>query len=129
MVKEAFREHYANKFKSFSGIRPSNISQQYKSLTNTQVDMLERTFSDQEIHDAVWACGCDKAPGPDGFSFRFLRRFWDQFRTEVIEFVHEFSESGVITPGCNASFITLIPKCENPTIIKDYRPISLIGMR
>ena len=79
LVKEAFREHYANKFKSFSGIRPSNRSQQYKSLTNTQVDMLERTFSDQETHDAMWACGCDKAPGPDGFSFRFLRRFWDQF--------------------------------------------------
>ncbi|GKB80311.1 RNA-directed DNA polymerase, eukaryota, reverse transcriptase zinc-binding domain protein [Tanacetum coccineum] len=65
-VKEAFREYYANKFKSFSGIRPSNKSQRYKSLSNTQVEMLEKSFSNQEIRDAVWACGSDKAPGPDG---------------------------------------------------------------
>ncbi|GKC67240.1 RNA-directed DNA polymerase, eukaryota, reverse transcriptase zinc-binding domain protein, partial [Tanacetum coccineum] len=129
LVKEAFREYYANKFKPFSGIRPSNRSQRYKSLSSTQVDMLEKPFSNQEIHDAVWACGCDKAPGPDKFSFRFLRKFWDEFQTEVVEFVHEFSDSGVITPGCNASFITLIPKCENPTLIKDFRPISLIGFQ
>ncbi|GJZ97131.1 putative RNA-directed DNA polymerase, eukaryota, reverse transcriptase zinc-binding domain protein [Tanacetum coccineum] len=101
LVKEAFREYYANKFKPFSGIRPSNRSQRYKSLSNTQVDMLEKPFSNQEIHDAVWACGCDKAP----------------------------DQTGVITPGCNASFITLIPKCENPTLIKDFRPISLIGLQ
>ncbi|GKA77503.1 hypothetical protein Tco_0783964, partial [Tanacetum coccineum] len=82
--KEAFREYYANKFKPFSGIRPSNRSQRYKSLSNTQVDMLEKPFSNQEIHDAVWACGCDKAPGPDMFSFRFLRKFWDEFQTEII---------------------------------------------
>ncbi|GJW16418.1 RNA-directed DNA polymerase, eukaryota [Tanacetum coccineum] len=129
LVKEAFREYYANKFKPFSGIRPSNRSQRYKSLSNTQVDMLEKSFSNQEIHDAVWACGSDKVPGPDGFSFRFLRRFWDDFQTEVVKFVYEFSDSGVITPGCKSSFITLIPKCENPTLIKDFRPISLIGLQ
>nr|GEV06198.1 RNA-directed DNA polymerase, eukaryota, reverse transcriptase zinc-binding domain protein [Tanacetum cinerariifolium] len=83
LVKEAFREYYANKFKSFSGIRSSNRSQ----------------------------------------------RFWDDFQTEVVEFVHEFSDSEVITLGCNASFIALIPKCENPTLIKDFRPISLIGLQ
>nr|GEW32167.1 transposon TX1 putative 149 kDa protein [Tanacetum cinerariifolium] len=94
-----------------------------------KVEMLERTFSDQEIQDAVWACGCDKAPGPDEFSFHFLRRFWDQFKTEVIAFVQEFYVSRHITPGCNSSFITLIPKCENPTLIKDFRRISLIGLQ
>nr|GEX81695.1 putative ribonuclease H protein At1g65750 family [Tanacetum cinerariifolium] len=31
--------------------------------------------------------------------------------------------------GCNASFITLIPKVCNPMFVKDYRPISLIGVQ
>ncbi|GJW25274.1 hypothetical protein Tco_0039085 [Tanacetum coccineum] len=75
MVKETLREHYATKFQPFSGMRSSNRSSRYKRLSDMQVEMLERTFSDQEIQDAVWAYGCDKAPGPDGFSFRFLRRF------------------------------------------------------
>nr|GEX40303.1 hypothetical protein [Tanacetum cinerariifolium] len=29
--------------------------------------------------------------------------------------------------GCNSSFITLIPKVDDPTVIGDFRPISLIG--
>jgi len=28
---------------------------------------------------------------------------------------------------CNASFITLVPKRENPSTLNDYRPISLVG--
>nr|GEW84339.1 RNA-directed DNA polymerase, eukaryota, reverse transcriptase zinc-binding domain protein [Tanacetum cinerariifolium] len=31
-------------------------------------------------------------------------------------------------PGVNSAFITLIPKVSNPLFIKDYRPISLIGL-
>nr|GEX81694.1 transposon TX1 putative 149 kDa protein [Tanacetum cinerariifolium] len=31
--------------------------------------------------------------------------------------------------GCNASFITLIPKVSNPMFVKDYHPISLIGVQ
>ena len=31
--------------------------------------------------------------------------------------------------GCNSSFITLIPKVENMLLVKDFRPISLIGMQ
>lgn len=33
----------------------------------------------------------------------------------------------IIPVGCNSSFITLILKVDNPILIKDYRPISLIG--
>nr|GEV56757.1 RNA-directed DNA polymerase, eukaryota, reverse transcriptase zinc-binding domain protein [Tanacetum cinerariifolium] len=32
-------------------------------------------------------------------------------------------------PGCNASFITLIPKVSSPVTPKEYRPISLIGVQ
>ncbi|GJX88119.1 reverse transcriptase domain-containing protein [Tanacetum coccineum] len=31
------------------------------------------------------------------------------------------------SPGCNSSFITLIPKVDNPLVVSDFRPISLIG--
>lgn len=33
-----------------------------------------------------------------------------------------------ISSGCNSSFITLIPKVDDPLCLKDYRPISLIGV-
>ncbi|GJX68153.1 RNA-directed DNA polymerase, eukaryota [Tanacetum coccineum] len=39
----------------------------------------------------------------------------------------DFEASGSIPRGCNSSFITLVPKVEDPLVIGDFRPISLIG--
>lgn len=41
--------------------------------------------------------------------------------------VNEFHSNGVIPKGCNASFVALIPKVQNPQHINSFRPISLIG--
>ncbi|KAM0052219.1 putative RNA-directed DNA polymerase [Helianthus debilis subsp. tardiflorus] len=39
-----------------------------------------------------------------------------------------FFETGSIDYSCSSSFITLIPKTNDPTGLKDYRPINLIGI-
>ncbi|GJZ70184.1 putative RNA-directed DNA polymerase, eukaryota, reverse transcriptase zinc-binding domain protein [Tanacetum coccineum] len=38
------------------------------------------------------------------------------------------SQKALGSDGSNSAFITLIPKVSNPLFIKDYRPISLIGI-
>ncbi|GKG31240.1 hypothetical protein Tco_0423728, partial [Tanacetum coccineum] len=40
-----------------------------------QID-LESDVTHDEIKRAVWDCGIDKSPGPDGFTFGFYRRYW-----------------------------------------------------
>ncbi|GKE13507.1 RNA-directed DNA polymerase, eukaryota [Tanacetum coccineum] len=55
--------------------------------------------SSSKIKRAVWDCGISKSPGPDGS----------------------------LPPGCNSSFIALIPKSQEAKMVKDFRPISLIG--
>ncbi|GJZ39605.1 RNA-directed DNA polymerase, eukaryota [Tanacetum coccineum] len=42
----------------------------------TRVSDLEASVSDEEIRKAVWGCGENKSPGPDGFTFEFFRKFW-----------------------------------------------------
>lgn len=39
----------------------------------------------------------------------------------------EFLNSGILPRGMNFSFITLIPKVPSPSLVKDFRPISLIN--
>nr|GEZ26029.1 RNA-directed DNA polymerase, eukaryota [Tanacetum cinerariifolium] len=44
-------------------------------IDNDQKRDLEGEVTNDEIKKAVWDCGTDKAPGPDGFTFGFYRKF------------------------------------------------------
>lgn len=88
---------------------------------------LEAPFSIDEVKKAVWACGGDKAPGTDGLTFKFLKKYWSCVAADIMRFVQYFDETGSIGRGCNSSFITLAPKVKDPTSLCDYGPISLIG--
>ncbi|GKE18890.1 putative RNA-directed DNA polymerase, eukaryota, reverse transcriptase zinc-binding domain protein, partial [Tanacetum coccineum] len=88
----------------------------------------ENDISLDEIKTAVWNCSSDKALDPDGFSFAFVKRFWDILKLDIFKFVNSFFTSCNMLTGSNSSFITLIPKVSNPIHIKDFRPISLIGI-
>nr|KAJ0221442.1 hypothetical protein LSAT_V11C200080410 [Lactuca sativa] len=42
-------------------------------------------------------------------------------------FMRDYENYGVLTSGCNSSFISLIPKMGDPLYLKYYRPINLVG--
>ncbi|GJY36767.1 RNA-directed DNA polymerase, eukaryota [Tanacetum coccineum] len=45
----------------------------------------ESEVTNVEIKKAVWECGMDKAPGHDGFTFRFFCHFWYLVERDVYE--------------------------------------------
>ncbi|GJS16144.1 putative RNA-directed DNA polymerase, eukaryota, reverse transcriptase zinc-binding domain protein [Tanacetum coccineum] len=127
-IKEVFLNFFKEKFQA----NDSTVTFPPTSLPNTlhqfDRDYLEASLTMDEVKNAVWDCGSDKAPGPDGYNFAFLKRYWDIFKQGIFEFVSTFLNSKKMPSGANSSFITLIPKITNPIHIKDYRPISLIGI-
>ncbi|GJY00236.1 RNA-directed DNA polymerase, eukaryota [Tanacetum coccineum] len=75
-VKQEFLSHFQDRFAKPSE-RRANIDMRFpKTISEDQSQDLEREVSKQEIKTAVWGCGTDKSPGPDGFSFGFYRHFW-----------------------------------------------------
>ena len=48
-------------------------------------------------------------------------------KSDVVKAVQWFFAHGSIPKGGNYSFITLIPKIPNANMVKDFRPINLIG--
>ncbi|GKE15408.1 RNA-directed DNA polymerase, eukaryota, reverse transcriptase zinc-binding domain protein, partial [Tanacetum coccineum] len=48
-----------------------------------QLAIKELQFSLEEIKRAVWDFGGDRAPRPDGFSFKFIMTFWDLLKEDV----------------------------------------------
>nr|GEV25731.1 RNA-directed DNA polymerase, eukaryota, reverse transcriptase zinc-binding domain protein [Tanacetum cinerariifolium] len=97
-VKGEFFHHFSSRFDK-PDARRVHIKMRYlKTLTCDHQVELESDVSNEKIKRAVWECGIDKSPGPDGFTF-----------------------------GFNSSFIALIPKILDTNTVKDFRPISLIG--
>ncbi|GKC31895.1 hypothetical protein Tco_1039189 [Tanacetum coccineum] len=97
------------RYENFSSLkivfkRPSSPSTgigalSFHSLSQSQHDYLELPFSRDEIKRAVWDCGGDRAPGPDGFTFNFFTTFWDIIEKDVVRFVQEFSTTHEIPKG------------------------------
>ncbi|GJZ85907.1 RNA-directed DNA polymerase, eukaryota [Tanacetum coccineum] len=126
-LKKHIFQYFDKRFKEVNRARPSFTRNLFKQLSNDEVRFLDYPFTILEIKDAVWDCGCEKAPGPDGFTFKFFKNHWDTLENDVVSFVKNFENSFYIPKGCNSSFIILVPKLEDPLVIGDFRPISLIG--
>nr|GEW89979.1 RNA-directed DNA polymerase, eukaryota, reverse transcriptase zinc-binding domain protein [Tanacetum cinerariifolium] len=126
LVKNEFFEHFKNRFNQPNQSRITLVKDFVNKISMEMVD-LERKVSKEEIKRAVWDCGVDKAPRPDGFAFGFYRRYWDLIENDVSDAIKWFFLHGYIPKGGNSSFITLIPKVSNANMVKDFRPISLIG--
>ncbi|GJY31543.1 RNA-directed DNA polymerase, eukaryota, reverse transcriptase zinc-binding domain protein [Tanacetum coccineum] len=93
LVKAEFLDHFRNCFEQHTGIPPSLDSDMLNPLSYCHRDFLECPFSRDEIRSVVWDCGGDRAPGPDGFTFKFFMSFWDLIEDDVARFVHEFFRS------------------------------------
>ncbi|GJS88794.1 RNA-directed DNA polymerase, eukaryota [Tanacetum coccineum] len=127
VVKDAFKNHFAARFKQpVQGRLKLNISFTNR-LSSEQVVDMDRSVSRDEIRLAVWNCGENKSPGPDGYTFEFFRKYWRFVGPDFCAAVEQFFENGSFPKGCNSSFITLIPKVTDAKFVTDFRPISLIG--
>ena len=101
--------------------------EQHTRISDQQSILLESYPSREEVKNAVWACGVDKAPGYDGFNFKFLRQMWETIKEEIYDFVLSFFNNELSMSNINIAWVTLIPKTDNPTSIDEYRPISMVG--
>ncbi|KAI9195736.1 hypothetical protein LWI28_017625 [Acer negundo] len=86
-------------------------------ISNDQADLMDRDVTNDEIREVCFSLHPNKAPGPDGFN-------WDIVGEDVINAIQEFFRSGHLLKELNATIISLVPKVPNPSMMKDFRPIS-----
>lgn len=127
-IKDAAAKFFQMQFKAKEIHRPQLPDDIFgKQISEVDNEVLGARFTEEEIKRAVWGCDSNKSPGPDGFSFAFIKANWDNMKEEVMQTMDEFFEKGKIVKGLNSSFIVLIPKKVGSSTLEEYRPISLIG--
>nr|GEW52823.1 RNA-directed DNA polymerase, eukaryota, reverse transcriptase zinc-binding domain protein [Tanacetum cinerariifolium] len=126
-LKQKIREWNKDKKKNARN-RTFRFKEELTNLDATIDKELELKMSKEEIKKAVWGCRTDKSPGPEGFTFGFYCRFWKVIEKDVVDAVTYFFTHGFFPKGSNSSFIAFIPKIPDANMVKDFRPISLIGI-
>ncbi|XP_028119165.1 uncharacterized protein LOC114316678 [Camellia sinensis] len=117
-------------FHVVTSTRPSRNLINSISVNGVSFEELSRVrhqFSVVEVLAAVKECNNNKAPGPEVFNLLCYQKFWKVMKPDIMQFFKDFHSNSRLTYGINSTFITLIPKLENPIGLSDYRPISLVG--
>ena len=126
-IKSVALQFFENRFYEPEPVRPTLDGIQFNRLSYEDSVDLEVSFSAEEIKDIIWNYDGNKSPGTDGFNFNFLKTCWNILKDDILNFVNEFHRGGLLPKAVTSSFLTLIPECDNPQGLSEFRPISLIG--
>ena len=87
--------------------------------------MLTKIPDINEVKDALFSIDGSKTPGPDGFGAGFFKHYWNLIKSDFYQCITEFFINGKLIRQISHTFLTLIPKRDNPSETQHYRPISL----
>jgi hypothetical protein len=87
--------------------------------------MLMEKVTLEELKDVMNSFQKDKSPGPYGWTIEFFLGFFDTIGQDILSLFEETRLTGQMPLSSNSTFISLIPKKDNPDILDDFRPISL----
>ncbi len=74
-------------------------------------------------------CPKEKAAGPDGYTGAFYKNWWHIIKREILEvFQCFYNLSGGNFGSISRAMIAVLPKKDSPSLVHDFRPISLIHL-
>ncbi|CAL1388699.1 unnamed protein product [Linum trigynum] len=100
----------------------------FPNVTEEFGESTSGTFTDEEVRRAVMGMGALKAPGSDGLHPLFFQKFWPTVGAEVIQFARDCWTDPTKVKLVNETILVLIPKVSRPSLIEQYRPISLCNV-
>ncbi|GJT02284.1 hypothetical protein Tco_0823453 [Tanacetum coccineum] len=90
-----------------------DVSKCYEYLCGKTLSCM---VSKKRVKRAVWDCGTDKSPGPDGFTFGFYRHFWSTIENDVFEAINVL---GDIVNEVQSAFISERQILDGPFILNE----------
>lgn len=90
--------------------------------------LIVQLVSKEEVKKDLMSMKSFTAPGVDGFQPFFYKRYWEQVGDALWKLVRVAFEEGKVDEGLVEVLAVLIPKVDQPTTIRDFRPISLCNV-
>lgn len=120
-------QFYKTLYQELEEWRPFVEGLEFDQIGELERGWLERRFEKDEILSMVRDMEGDKASGPDGFFMAFFHHCWRVVERDVLAVFEEFYQHFKFEKSLNATFLVLIPKKNDASNIRNFRPISLVG--
>jgi hypothetical protein len=127
LIKAAVSSYFENHVASNPRVRPKLDGVVFPRLSDEENWGLVAPFGLEEIEEVVRHSDGNKSPGPDGFNFAFVKKFWELLKGDIRMMFDQFHSNASLPNSLLSYFVTLIPKVTSPTSISEFRPISLLG--
>ena len=129
----AFADYYSKLFSSEDSLEAEEIRSKCRPLIPSKLDsedvmLLSAPISIEEIKGAIKALKDDKAPGPDGLSVEFYKANLSWISKDLFDLYNEAISVGSLSPEINRGIIKLLPKEGDKSLLKNWRPISLLNV-
>ena len=114
--RESYDEGYQDWFLKFVN----------KKLSEEEVKLLKQIVTQKEIFQCIKDMNNNKAPGIDGIPIEFYEKYWDIIKGEFTEIIINIVNGTYLSENQRKAIITLLPKDGDLTLLKSWRPVSLI---
>ena len=88
----------------------------------------EKTFSTDEVYQAVKSMRLNRSPGNDGLPIEFYVTFWEEIKEVFMDMIQYSFDNHRMPPKTNTGVLNLIPKPgKDSRFLKNLRPITLLN--
>jgi hypothetical protein len=101
---------------------------EHQRISDEENVLLEPTFTIEDLDEVLHSMKVDSAPGPDGLSVLFFRRFWGTLKGPILRLRNDFALGRVDIARQNFGIISLGPKVKGADNIKQFQPTALINI-
>lgn len=129
-IKKASSKHFGKLYRENLPVEHNgSLLDALPNLITTKMNqILERKIMHKEVKEDLFAMDPDKAPGPDGFTARFLQTCWQIVEKEFLKMIQKSQDCQKIGGGTNSAFLALITKEKGENSFSRFRPISLCNI-
>ena len=124
-VKNYYKKLYS-KEECNENLKEWFLSHVTEKLTELDREILDEEIKDKEIFDAISSTKQGKSPGIDGLPIEFYLEYWNIIKIEICSIIKNVIDGLPLEEKQRKAIIVLIPKEGDLTVLKSWRPISLI---
>lgn len=113
---------------SLVGVSSYSSRDMFPPIPPSSWDLLNADVSILEVRNALFEMKSLKAPGPDGLHALFFQSQWDVVSPPLCKMIEDLFNGAPLEADPNKTLIALIPKVNHPSMVKEFRLISLCSV-